>query len=142
MQCGASRMHYPYFETHIRSVTRYELCWESFQFHFQTLSDIFEIVKAPQINITVGLINQLHHSLMRSSRILFSGRLNYIGVGVTRQTTQTNVVIGTPSGQKVQCCPFDSVDSELAIFCVRYNVSGPQLQPKNSLKIETESRSS
>ena len=67
---------------------------------------------------------------MKTSQVLSTcssrGRqFSHINIGVTRTVSRVNV-IAHHKGRNVQFCPFTQVESELQIFCDRFNVRHPQ----------------
>ncbi|KIM41943.1 hypothetical protein M413DRAFT_141242 [Hebeloma cylindrosporum] len=93
----------------------------------KALNDIFTfLVPGVPMNLTVETVCHLHAKLMQTSRVLYSEvpwpRLTYLNIGVTRQTSRVNVTATLQQqGVKIQFCPFDQVDVELATFCRRFN---------------------
>ena len=95
---------------------------------FQALREIFHLLEADPLIITVEVICRLHRILMSTSRVLHiqtpHGRLSYLNIGVTRQISCINVTASSrEQNLKIQFCPYDEVDAELRMFCERFNVS-------------------
>ncbi|KAF9479200.1 hypothetical protein BDN70DRAFT_932772 [Pholiota conissans] len=91
----------------------------------KALNEIFAILQSEPINLTVELVRRLHAQLMKTSRVLYvdtnrGRRLSYLNVGVTRQISRVNVT-ATLKSVKIQFCPSDEVETELSIFCRRFN---------------------
>lgn len=67
--------------------------------------------------------------LMQTSRMLYVNKpygfqLAYLNIGVTRQVSRVSVTAASAdSNVKIQFCPHDEIDAELATFCPRFNVS-------------------
>lgn len=91
--------------------------------------EAFELFKSSSINLTLETVCKLHKTMMRRSRVLcankgYARRLEYVNIGVTRQVTASNVTVTVrATGMKVQFCPWDEINAELAVFCDRFNVS-------------------
>ncbi|KAL0581543.1 hypothetical protein V5O48_000472 [Marasmius crinis-equi] len=95
----------------------------------QALDVVFQLLRRNtvqgKISLNVSTILELHRLMMASSRLLRASkrgeqRISYTNIGMTRQTTETNVTVAT-GPVKVQFCPFDSVDEELGRFCGKFN---------------------
>lgn len=92
---------------------------------------VLELLKAETIQLAVADICRLHRTLMESTQVLDSNRRHdheiiYTSIGVTRSICRSNVSAQANFGGtsvKVQFCPYDEVDAQLAIFCQRFNVS-------------------
>ncbi|KIM37854.1 hypothetical protein M413DRAFT_76580, partial [Hebeloma cylindrosporum] len=101
------------------------------------LNEIFTFLKSDPPNLTVEAVCRLHATLMQTSRILYTDmgsgrRLSYVNVGITRQVSCVNVTATLREyGMKIQFCPSDEVEAELATFCKRFNdlVQQPDVDP-------------
>ncbi|KAF8727159.1 hypothetical protein AX14_007557 [Amanita brunnescens Koide BX004] len=91
------------------------------------LREIFNLLKADPLILTVEVICRLHRMLMSTSRVLYiqtphGRRLSYLNIGVTRQFSRINVTaLSRDQNLKIQFCPYDEVDAELSVFCERFN---------------------
>ncbi|KAH7879591.1 fido domain-containing protein [Lentinula edodes] len=96
----------------------------------KAVDEIFELVKTRPVVITPEWVCCLHKKMMASSRVNVldmngNRKFNHITIGATRQLSCVNVAIQTSfQGRplKVQFCPYDSVDAELATFCKQCTV--------------------
>jgi hypothetical protein len=97
----------------------------------QAVDEIFELVKTSPVVISPEWVNRLHKKMMASSRVSVldmngNRRINHITIGATRQLSCVNVTIqSSAQGRllKIQFCPYDSVDTELATFCRKCTVT-------------------
>ncbi|RDB22873.1 hypothetical protein Hypma_010278, partial [Hypsizygus marmoreus] len=94
----------------------------------EALNEMLTLVQWNDLDLTVETICRLHKTLMRTSRVLsidaaHGHRLQHLNIGVTRQVSQVNVTATSQDQSiKIQFCPYDKVDAELATFCERFNV--------------------
>ncbi|KAF9065045.1 fido domain-containing protein [Rhodocollybia butyracea] len=94
------------------------------------IDEIFELVKTKPVIITPEWVCRLHKTMMASSHVSVldvngDGRFHHVTIGATRQLSGVNVAVqGSFQGRpfKVQFCPCDSVDTELATFCKQCTV--------------------
>ncbi|KAJ3849712.1 fido domain-containing protein, partial [Lentinula lateritia] len=96
----------------------------------KAVDEVFHLVKTSPVVITPEWVCCLHKKMMASSRVNVlnmngNRKFNHITIGATRQLSCVNVAIQTSfQGRplRVQFCPYDSVDAELATFCKQCTV--------------------
>lgn len=129
---GRVGMPFWFFKTHIRFVGLRAILYSALisPSTSQAVDEIFELVKTSPVVITPEWVCCLHKKMMASSRVNVldvngNRKLNHITIGATRQLSCVNVAIQTSfQGRplRVQFCPYDSVDAELATFCKQCTV--------------------
>ncbi len=96
----------------------------------QALSCVMEMATSEHLTLTPTIICELHHTMLQGTQTVYLNdrdTFKYCAVGVTRQATQINVTARLPTGKMIQFCPHTEVDSYMAYFCHRFNVSEPSL---------------
>lgn len=94
----------------------------------QAANEVFSLLGPSPVHLTTELVCKIHKVLMQTSQVLClqtrgGRRLAHLNVGVTRQSSCSNVTASMRNGKKIQFCPYDEVDEELSAFCERFNVS-------------------
>ncbi|KAI0669138.1 fido domain-containing protein [Trametes maxima] len=91
----------------------------------KAMDEIYKLADDPMFELSIETVCRLHKVLMRTNHILAvrqhgNSHIAHTHVGVTREHCAINVSVAGKD-VKVQFCPFDSVDAELAAFCTRFN---------------------